>query len=88
MRPGDGSRRQPSGSALNFPYGDCLNKRKTRRLKRAGSRRATGSFSWRKPAPDLIRDTGSRGENASNTDAEPLTFYSELVGIIADKILA
>jgi hypothetical protein len=33
-------------------------------------------------------DAGSREENASNTDAEPLMFYSELVGIIADKILA
>ena len=60
MQPADGGPRQPSGSGLNFPYGDCLNKRKTKRLKRTESRRAT-------TAP---------------------MYYSELVGIIADKILA
>jgi hypothetical protein len=59
MQPADGGPRQPSGRALNFPYGDCLNKRKTKRPKRTESRRATRA---------------------------PM-YYSELVGIIADKIL-
>jgi hypothetical protein len=60
MQPGKGSRRQPSGSGLNFPYGDRLNRRTTKRLKRTKSRRAT----------------------------KALMLYSELAGIIADKILA
>ena len=36
MQSGDGSRRQPSGSGLNFPYGDCLNKRETETAKTRG----------------------------------------------------
>jgi hypothetical protein len=45
IQPSGGRPRQPSGSDLSFPYGECLNKRKAKQPKCIESPRATGARS-------------------------------------------
>jgi hypothetical protein len=99
IQPSGGRPRQPSGSDLSFPYGECLNKRKAKQPKCIESPRATGARSGTEKvslATNVKRLCGDHAQTKRQS-AMPINqtasrsrpdFYFELAGMMTDRILA
>jgi hypothetical protein len=89
MPPRGGNPRQPSGSGLSFPYGDCLNKRKAKQPKCIESPRTTEARSGkRKPVSRKIilkQKDRARCRSTKTRRAPKLDFYFELAGMMTRR---